>query len=289
MSEIVVVGSINVDLVFACKQRPKAGETVLGEKFLTIPGGKGANQAVAAAKLGGNVSIIGCVGDDIYGKKMIENFAVNGVDTSMIEVLDISTGVAGIMVDQEDNSIVVVPGANKLLNIKKIDGHIDAIKNAKIVILQLEIPMEVIEYVVDICSTNHITTILNPAPAKKLAEELIKKVSYITPNEHEAIEIFGDDDLDDLLQLYPNKLIITQGEQGVVFHDGEKKQHIPSLKVEVVDTTGAGDTFNGALGRYLLAGEPLFKAIEYANKAAAISITKYGAQGGMPTREEVER
>lgn len=289
MSEIVVVGSINTDLVFVSQKRPKAGETILGDEFLTIPGGKGANQAVASAKLGKDVSIIGCVGNDIYGEKMLENFIANGVDTSMIEVLDISTGVAGIMVDNEDNSIVVIPGANKLLSKAMIDKHMDVLKGAKVVILQLEIPMDVIEYVIDICHQNHIISILNPAPARKVPEQLIEKVSYLTPNEHEAVEIFGKQAIDDLLKQYPNKLIITQGDQGVVFFDGQYKRHIASLSVDVVDTTGAGDTFNGALATCLVSGQPLLEAIEYANKVAAISITKYGAQGGMPTREDVER
>ncbi len=289
MSEIVVVGSINTDLVFVSQKRPKAGETILGDEFLTIPGGKGANQAVASAKLGKDVSIIGCVGNDIYGEKMLENFIANGVDTSMIEVLDISTGVAGIMVDNEDNSIVVIPGANKLLSKAMIDKHMDVLKGAKVVILQLEIPMDVIEYVIDICHQNHIISILNPAPARKVPEHLIEKVSYLTPNEHEAVEIFGKQAIDDLLKQYPNKLIITQGDQGVVFFDGQYKRHIASLSVDVVDTTGAGDTFNGALATCLVSGQPLLEAIEYANKVAAISITKYGAQGGMPTREDVER
>ncbi|WZL80204.1 ribokinase [Vallitaleaceae bacterium 9-2] len=289
MSEIVVVGSINTDLVFVSQKRPKAGETILGDEFLTIPGGKGANQAVASAKLGKDVSIIGCVGNDIYGEKMLKNFIANGVDTSMIEVLDISTGVAGIMVDNEDNSIVVIPGANKLLSKAMIDKHMDVLKGAKVVILQLEIPMDVIEYVIDICHQNHIISILNPAPARKVPEQLIEKVSYLTPNEHEAVEIFGKQAIDDLLKQYPNKLIITQGDQGVVFFDGQYKRHIASLSVDVVDTTGAGDTFNGALATCLVSGQPLLEAIEYANKVAAISITKYGAQGGMPTREDVER
>lgn len=289
MSEIVVVGSINTDLVFVSQKRPKAGETILGDEFLTIPGGKGANQAVASAKLGKDVSIIGCVGNDIYGEKMLKNFIANGVDTSMIEVLDISTGVAGIMVDNEDNSIVVIPGANKLLSKAMIDKHMDVLKGAKVVILQLEIPMDVIEYVIDICHQNHIISILNPAPARKVPEQLIEKVSYLTPNEHEAVEIFGEQAIDDLLKQYPNKLIITQGDQGVVFFDGQYKRHIASLSVDVVDTTGAGDTFNGALATCLVSGQPLLEAIEYANKVAAISITKYGAQGGMPTREDVER
>jgi ribokinase len=289
MNEIVVIGSINADLVFVSKKRPKAGETLIGEEFLTIPGGKGANQAVAAAKLGAKVAMIGCVGNDIYGKKMIENFNINGVDASRIKELSISTGVAGIMVDNEDNSIVVIPGANQRVDCNLIDEHIDTILGSKIVVLQLEIPMETVEYVINICSKHNIQTILNPAPASKLSENIIEKVTYITPNEHEAVEIFGESNIERLLERYPNKLIVTQGEKGVIFNDGYQTRTVPSNKVKVVDTTGAGDTFNGAFAICKIENKSLIEAVKYANKAAAISITKYGAQGGMPSKAEVER
>lgn len=289
MSEIVVIGSINVDLVFLSKKRPKSGETLLGDEFLTIPGGKGANQAVAASKLGGKVTMIGCVGNDMYGKDMIDNLEKFGVISDNVELVDSPTGVAGIMVDSEDNSIVVIPGANNKVDRKLIDKHIDTILNAKIVVFQLEIPMDTVEYALDICSRNGVKTILNPAPALKLSAEIIRKATYITPNEHEAHEIFGDYDFEDLLEKYPNKLIITQGEKGVAFSDGENIQHVPSIKVDVLDTTGAGDTFNGALATCLVQDKSIFESVEYANKIAAISITKHGAQGGMPTKEDVER
>jgi len=289
MNEIVVIGSINVDLVFVSKKRPKAGETLIGKEFMTIPGGKGANQAVAAAKLGSKVSMIGCVGNDIYGKKMINNFRINKVDVSRIKEINIATGVAGIMVDNADNSIVVVPGANNEVNCKLIDEHMGTILNAQVVVLQLEIPIKTVEYIINICYEHHITTILNPAPAQKLSKEIIDKVTYLTPNEHEVIEIFEEDNFEKMLQKYPNKLIITQGEKGVTFNDGNERRTVPSIKVDVVDTTGAGDTFNGALATCLVKNKSLFEAVEFANKVAAISITKFGAQGGMPTKEEVER
>ncbi len=288
MSEIAVVGSINVDLVFVAEKRPKAGETIFGNEFLTNPGGKGANQAVAAAKLGKSVSMIGCVGNDVYGKMILKNFSSHGVDTSMVEVHSVSTGVAGIVVDNEDNSIVVIPGANQFLDQTMINKYIEFIKKAKIVILQHEVSMDVIEYVISFCYDHNILTILNPAPARNVPEHIIQKVSYLTPNEHEVIEIFGEQPLEHLIQRYPNKLIVTQGEEGVVFFDGEKECHVDSLNVDVVDTTGAGDTFNGALATCLVSGKTLLESVEYANKVAAISITKFGAQGGMPTSEEVE-
>lgn len=289
MNEIVVIGSINADLVFVSKKKPKAGETLIGEEFFTIPGGKGANQAIAAAKLGAEVVMIGCIGNDIYGKKMMENFHANGVDATRVKELNTSTGVAGIMVANGDNSIIVVPGANQKVDRHIVDEHMATILKAKIVILQLEIPMETVAYVINICSEHHIQTILNPAPARKLSKNIIEKVTYMTPNEHEAVEIFEETNLKKVLQKYPNKLIVTQGDKGVIFNDGHQSRTVPSLKVNVVDTTGAGDTFNGAFATCLIDNKGLMEAIEYANKAAAISITKYGAQGGMPSKEDVER
>lgn len=288
MKEIVVVGSINADLVFVSKTRPKAGETKTGDTFLTIPGGKGANQAVAAAKLGADVTMLGCVGNDIYGGTMIENLQSHHIQTVNIKQCPVSTGVAGIMVDSEDNSIVVIPGANSLVDRSYIDTFISTILEAKIVILQLEIPLETVEYVIERCHEHRITTILNPAPAKKISRKIIDKVTYITPNEHECLEMFETDELEKLLSEYPNKLIVTRGEKGVSFHDGYGMQTVPCRKVEPLDTTGAGDTFNGALAFGLIQEWSLLEAITYANKVAALSVTKFGAQGGMPTREDVD-
>lgn len=288
MKEIVVVGSINADLVFISKTRPKAGETKSGDTFMTIPGGKGANQAVAAAKLGAEVTMLGCVGNDIYGGIMIENLQRHKIQTEHIKYCPVSTGVAGIMVDSEDNSIVVIPGANSWVDRPYINAHIKTILEAKIVILQLEIPLETVEYVIDICFEHHIMTILNPAPATKLSRKIIEKVTYITPNEHECREIFETKELEELLREYPNKLIVTQGEKGVSFHDGKAMQAVPCCRVEPLDTTGAGDTFNGAFAFGLLQEWNMIETITYANKVAALSVTKFGAQGGMPTREEVD-
>ncbi len=289
MNEIVVIGSINADLVFVSKTRPKAGETLIGEEFLTNPGGKGANQAIAASKLGSKVSMIGCIGNDIYGKEMIENFEKFGVDASMVKSGSLSTGVAGIIIDKDDNSIVVIPGANNEVDRELIDKYRDIILNTKLVVMQLEIPLDTVEYIINLCSENNIKTILNPAPARKLPEKIIENVTYITPNEHEVYEIFENQNLEDLLAKYPNKLIVTQGAEGVVFHDGKNVRRVSGMVVDAIDTTGAGDTFNGALATCLVKNKSVFDSIVYANKVAAISITKYGAQGGMPTMEEVER
>ena len=290
MSKIVIVGSINADLVFITDERPASGSTVMGKKFSTIPGGKGANQAVAASRLGGQVSMIGLVGKDIYGNKMIENLRKNDVSTTAVEQIDADTGTAGIIVDSKDNSIVVIPGANSELDIDYIKKHQAVIKEAEIVVVQLEVPIKTVEYVVDFCQQFNIKTILNPAPSQKLSKTLIEHATYITPNEHEAKEILGNLHLENMLKSYPNKLIVTLGDKGVVFFDGNTVHTIPVEKVDVLDTTGAGDTFNGALA-YALTKEnfSLIDAIKFASRAATISVTKYGAQGGMPTQKELER
>lgn len=290
MSKIVIVGSINADLVFVTDKRPESGSTVMGKKFSTIPGGKGANQAVAASRLGGHVSMIGLVGKDIFGDKMIDNLRNNDVSTIAVEQIDSDTGTAGIIVDSKDNSIVVIPGANSELDINYIKKHEAILKEAEIVVIQLEIPMNTVEYVVDFCRKFGIKTILNPAPSQTLSKTLIDNVTYITPNEHEAKEMLGHMHLEDMLKSYPNKLIVTLGDKGVIFFDGKTVHTIPVEKVDALDTTGAGDTFNGALA-YALTKENtlLIDAVKFASKAATISVTKHGAQGGMPTQEELER
>ncbi|KAB2442820.1 ribokinase [Bacillus luti] len=290
MPNIAVVGSISMDLVAVSKKRPKAGETVIGEAFHTIPGGKGANQAVAAARLGANVAMVGAVGNDDYGtvvRKNLENERVF-IDY-VVPVTDRTTGIAHIVLAEEDNSIVVVQGANALVNESVVDRSKDLLVKADMVVLQLEIPLETVKYILAICEEHNIPVMLNPAPAQVLSEDILEKATYITPNEHECRIVLDDftSPIEDLLAKYPNKLLMTEGSNGVRFHNGTEIVHVPSIAVDVVDTTGAGDTFNGALAVALSEGETLQKAIRFANIAGGLSVTKLGAQGGMPTRDKV--
>ncbi|HDR4859334.1 ribokinase [Bacillus cereus] len=290
MPNIAVVGSISMDLVAVSKKRPKAGETVIGEAFHTIPGGKGANQAVAAARLGANVAMVGAVGNDDYGtvvRKNLENERIF-IDY-VVPVTDRTTGIAHIVLAEEDNSIVIVQGANALVNKSVVDRSKDLLVKADMVVLQLEIPLETVKYVLAICEEHNIPVMLNPAPAQVLSEEILEKATYITPNEHECRIVLDDfkSPIEDLLAKYPNKLLMTEGSNGVRFHNGTEIVHVPSIAVDVVDTTGAGDTFNGALAVALSEGETLQKAIRFANIAGGLSVTKLGAQGGMPTRDRV--
>jgi ribokinase len=288
MPEILVIGSINADLVFSTDKRPEPGETVLGSGFITVPGGKGANQAVAAARLGVDVGFIGCVGNDVNGKAMLDNLVSQGIDVSGVRTIeDKPTGVAGIVLSRGENSIIVIPGANHSVNKSLIDSCLDIIKNSKLVVIQLEIPIETVEYVLEKCHKSNISVILNPAPAAELNTNAIDKATYITPNETELRLLFGEGDLVEILKLYPNKLILTMGKNGAVYHDGISLVEIVGHEVKVVDTTGAGDTFNGALAVALVEGMSLREAVEFANKAAAISVTKLGAQGGMPDRNQL--
>ncbi|HHY99678.1 MAG TPA: ribokinase [Sedimentibacter sp.] len=283
MGKIVVIGSINVDLVFTSDKRPQAGETVMGKTFSLIPGGKGANQAVAASKLGADTYMIACVGNDSNGEFSLKNLNDMGVNTRGVKIVDeVPTGLANIIVADNDNSIIVIPGANYAIGKDLIDENKKLILSAGMVLLQLEIPMEVVEYVVDICFENKVRVLVNPAPAAPLKKSLIDRATYITPNEHELKLIFDNLDTDEVLKKYPNKLIVTMGSKGVKYHDGKEIRVIPSNKVDVVDTTGAGDTFCGALAAALVRGDSIRDAIIFANKAAAFAVTKLGAQSGMP-------
>ncbi|HOW22760.1 MAG TPA: ribokinase [Sedimentibacter sp.] len=288
MGKIVVIGSINVDLVFTSDKRPQAGETVMGKTFSLIPGGKGANQAVAASKLGADTYMIACVGNDSNGEFSLKNLNDMGVNTRGVKIVDeVPTGLANIIVADNDNSIIVIPGANYAIGKDLIDENKKLILSAGMVLLQLEIPMEVVEYVVDICFENKVRVLVNPAPAAPLKKSLIDRATYITPNEHELKLIFDNLDTDEVLKKYPNKLIVTMGSKGVKYHDGKEIRVIPSNKVDVVDTTGAGDTFCGALAAALVRGDSIRDAIIFANKAAAFAVTKLGAQSGMPVLEDL--
>lgn len=288
MNTITNIGSISVDNTVITTKRPKAGETVVGTACYTTPGGKGANQAVAASLLGGNVRMIGAVGNDANGMHAMENLKKNNVDTENITVLDgIDTGTAYITVADGDNSIVIIPGANKLLTPDIVKKSENVLLQSSLIMTQLEIPMDTIFYIADLCHSRNIPLLLNPAPAVKLDSDLINKVSWLTPNEHEFITVFDNTDIYFLLKKFPKKLIITQGAKGVSYCDDSLIQNIPAQSFTAVDTTGAGDTFNGAFAVAMNNHFAFDKAIEFANIAAGLSITKLGAQSGMPSLNEV--
>lgn len=289
MTKITVVGSSSMDLVVTSSKRPGAGETVLGEAFKTVPGGKGANQAVAASRLGAEVTMIGCVGDDHFGQIILKNLAANGVLIDHVEpVTGMESGTAHIVLAEGDNSIVVVKAANDCVTPAYIEQKAEVIRQSDIVIIQQEIPEETVAYVSELCAGYQIPLILNPAPVRPVPQEVVEQTAFITPNEHEAAALFGDEPLEEVLRRYPNKLIVTEGKRGVRYYDGTQEVRVPGYQVNVVDTTGAGDTFNGALAVALAEGRSLRESLDFANRAAALSVTKFGAQGGMPTRSEVE-
>jgi ribokinase len=289
MAKITVIGSASMDLVVTSSKRPDKGETVLGESFKTVPGGKGANQAVAAARLGADVSMVGCVGDDAFGTAILQNFKVNGVSTTYVEpVTGLESGTAHITLAEGDNSIIVVKGANDFVTPEFVEKAIDVIRDADIVLIQQEVPEETVEYVSEICHEQGVPLLLNPAPARPISKDVIEKTAYITPNELEASVLFENKDSQAALKEYPNKVFITEGKNGVRYYDGEKEILVPSYSVQAGDTTGAGDTFNAAFAVALAEGKSLKDSVRFANRAASLSVTKFGAQGGMPKREEVE-
>ena len=284
---ITVIGSINMDLSVGTNSFPNQGETVLGDFFKTVPGGKGANQAVAASRLGSEVVMIGCLGNDPFGDSLLRNLKDEGVSVEMIEQTETATGIANILLHDGDNRIIVVPGANSCLSPQQIDTHWETIKSSSLVVLQLEIPTDTIDYTLRKCHEFGIPVLLNPAPAGNFNKEWITHATYLTPNETECESIFGPD-YKETLASFPNQLIITLGSKGACYHDGETIVQVTGYKTEAVDTTGAGDTFNGALAHAIEKGYPLQDAIRFANAAASLSVEKFGAQGGMPTYPEVE-
>jgi len=288
MKKICVVGSVNLDFFTTAMKFPEKGETILGDTFFTQPGGKGANQAVAAAKLGGEVHFIGAVGKDDVSRTLIENFESVGIQIEGLEQVEAASGVAQITIAEQDNTIIVVPGANDEVSVELVKKHADILDASDIVILQMEIPLETIEYVIDYAHQQGKTIILNPAPAHSLSADAIKKSTYITPNEIEVKTVFGDKKYADILEMYPNKVVLTKGSNGAYFHNGTGIVHVPAEETLAVDTTGAGDTFNGAFAVALSEGKSLPEAVQFANQAAAVAITKMGAQAAMPTRSELK-
>lgn len=289
MGHISVIGSCNMDITVEADRRPGAGETVMGNRLIVSPGGKGANQAVAAARLGYEVYMVGCVGDDAYGKMMLDALAKSGVKTDYVETLDnVTTGTAHITLAEGDNSIIVIKGANALVSRAIIDKDWDLISKSSLVMLQHEIPMDTIGYIIDRCYEAGVPVMLNPAPYMDIPQEWIDKVTYLTPNEHEAALLFDGMDRDEILKSQAGKVIMTAGGDGVLYGENDEIVHVAGFTVPVVDTTGAGDTFNGAFAVGRCEGMSVKEAIRFANAAAALSIGKIGAQGGMPWRDEVE-
>ncbi|MDY7224233.1 ribokinase [Halalkalibacterium halodurans] len=281
---ITVVGSINMDMVTITDVVPVQGETVLGKDFRTVPGGKGANQAVAAARLGANVRMIGRVGDDPFGHVLTENLAKEGIITDSVKpVTDCTSGVATILLSDRDNRIIVTKGANEHVTPDYVAAFEQELAASDVVLLQLEIPLETVAYVLEFCAKHHVTTVLNPAPAQKLPAAAWTDATYITPNENECLQLFGDEPDANLRQ----KLIMTKGADGVQFYENDEQVQVESFRVEPVDTTGAGDTFNGAFA-VALGGGTVKEAVRFANAAAALSVQSFGAQGGMPTKAQVQ-
>jgi ribokinase len=297
-NKIIVIGSANTDMVVKSKTLPLAGETILGGVFLMNAGGKGANQAVAAARLGGHVTLVTKVGDDIFGKQTVDGLNKEGINTDYVFVDDEApSGTALIMVNEDgENCIVVAPGANANL----LPADISKIKNineAEIILMQLEIPMETIIAVAKIAKANHQKVIINPAPAQVLSDELLKGLFLVTPNETEATLLTGIKVEDEatasqaaevFLKKGVQNVIITLGKQGAYFQNADVKLKIPAPVVKALDTTAAGDTFSGAISVALTENMNWENAIKFAIEAASISVTRMGAQASVPYRNEMD-
>lgn len=297
MSKIVVIGSSNMDLTVRTPHIPAKGETVFGADVLMSFGGKGANQAVAAARLGGDVRFITKVGTDANGKMMVENFAKEGLCTAgVIQSPSVQSGSAWICVgDDGDNAIIVMPGANGAMTIEDIRPFEDEIRSAEYLLMQLEVPMAVVEYAADIAYSAGVKVILNPAPACPLSDTLLSKLFALTPNETECRILCGekacDDDVANAAVLYGKgvrNVVVTLGSNGSMIYNEDGVAAVPAKKVQAVDTVAAGDTYNGALTVALSEGKSFREAMEFATTASAIAVTRPGAQASVPYRRELE-
>ncbi len=299
-NSIVVVGSSNTDMIIKLDRIPRPGETILGGEFVTAAGGKGANQAVGAARAGGRVTFIARVGRDMFGDQAIAGFIKDGIDVRYVfRDPAAPSGVALIFVAKDgENSIAVAGGANSRLAPADVKKAAKAMAGASAVVMQLETPLETVQAAADLAARAGVRVILNPAPARPLPDRLLKKVSILTPNETEAELLTGikvDSEAaaakaaDQLRGRGVGTVILTLGARGAFVADGTVEQLVPGFKVKAVDTTAAGDVFNGALAVALAEGQPLAEGVCFANAAAAISVTRLGAQPSAPTRREIER
>ncbi|MBN9617957.1 MAG: ribokinase [Acidobacteriales bacterium 59-55] len=299
---VVVVGSINIDLVANTEKIPIEGETVLGKSFRIHPGGKGANQAVAVARLGYPVRMVGRLGDDSFGAQLKANLKSAGVDVAGVAVSPGTSGIAMIVVAEKgENSIVITPGANALLTPQDLDANIEIIRSASIVLTQLEIPIETVRHLAEICSREEVPLILDPAPAKELPLDLLKNIEWFTPNETEAAFFIGrSNGVANTLDPVPMaQRLLRNGMRGVVLKLGSRGAYLASATGQTafldpfpagaIDTTAAGDAFNGAFAVGLMLKMGPVEAARFATAAAAISVTRAGAQPSMPGMEEVEQ
>ncbi|CAI8808797.1 ribokinase [Pseudomonas sp. IT-P74] len=298
-AKVVVIGSLNMDLVTRAPRLPKGGETLIGQSFTTVSGGKGANQAVAAARLGARVSMIGCVGNDAYGEALRGALLAEQIDCQAVSTVDGSSGVALIVVDDSSqNTIVIVPGANGELTAEAIDRFDSVIQAADVLICQLEVPDASVGHALKRGRELGKTVILNPAPVSRpLPPDWYASIDYLIPNESEASALSGlsVDSLDTaqaaatrLIALGAGKVIITLGAQGSLFADGQGFEHFPAPVVKAVDTTAAGDTFVGGFAAALAAGKDEAQAIRFGQVAAALSVTRAGAQPSIPALSDVQ-
>jgi ribokinase len=300
MARLVVIGSSNIDMVVKTDLIPKAGETRLGGEFVMVPGGKGANQAVCAAKLGADVKLVARVGDDVFGERSLENFRSVGIDTTFVtKDSQHPSGVALIAVDSRgENAIVVAPGANSALSPDDVDAAKDAISEADAVVLQLEIPQETVDHAIRLARSLGRRIILNPAPVRPISKEILSDVDVLTPNEHEAAALLDGAVVTaseaataarELLRMGVGSVVITLGSQGSYAVGLDGAGFVPPVKVQAMDTTAAGDAFTASLACGLAEGRSIMEAAKFATRVAAISVTRMGAQSSMPTRQEVEQ
>jgi len=296
---IVVVGSSNTDMILQMAHVPRPGETILGGEFSMAAGGKGANQAVGAARAGGQVTFIGRVGDDMFGEQAVKGFVADGINVDhVVRDKEAASGVALIFVAEDgENSIGVASGANGRLSPDDVAKAKGAIASADVLVMQLETPLETVQAAAQIASAAGVRVILNPAPAQPLAGDLLKRVSILTPNESEAELLTGVKVEDEssaaqaariLLAKGIETVLVTLGPKGAFVASTESNELVPGFQVKAVDTTAAGDVFNGALAVALAEGQPLTDAVRFANAAAALSVTKLGAQPSAPKRAEIE-
>ena len=300
MNKISVLGIFVADISFSGNKIPSVGETILGDSYNIGPGGKGCNQSIAIARLGGKVNFISKLGKDNYGDLALKTLKDNNINSStVIQSTDLQTGVAGIMLDKKTgkNAINVITGAPSTLTIAEVDKYIDVIKKSKIFLTQLEVPKDVTLHCLKKAKENNVITILNPAPAVEISKEFFNYIDYFTPNENEAefysgIKISNEIDAKKasikLLNLGVKKLIITLGEKGLFYSDGKKNIYIKALSLNnVLDTTGAGDAFNGGFAYALFKNKSTEEALNFANKAAGLSTTKLGAGESMPLLKDL--